>query len=1017
MSSSPHSWIDRQIDRFEDDWQHARQPTIEAYVVDAPPELREALRQELVVREIELRRRLGEAVDHQAYRQRFPDLLELVDRLFPATSRPPDATMPLATSAPSSYSDRAGAALPDAAFAPLPRLQRENLSTPTSAHVNAPGVAGEPAGSSEQPALMMATGLEGLRFFRRGGLGALYLGMDRELHRETVVKFINESCADDAELLAQFRIEAEITGRLDHPGVVPVYGLGHDTTGRPFYVMRLIRGRELRQVIREYHDAGGPRNSSDSSRRRLYALVEHLASACQTVAYAHDVGVIHCDIKPANIMVGRYDETYVLDWGLATTFERTATFFSPHDSTIRPKSGAQSSQSGQRGGTYGYMSPEQLSGAEHVAPACDIYSLGATLYEILTGRPPFNVQDADVVTRIRANDFPAPHTLTLGVPRALEAICLKALQLRSSERYSTAKLLAADLRNWMRDDPVQAAPDRWIDRVSRLARRHRAAALATTVTLLVVACAAVWGHLTMQHAAREAELREMVESNFTTALDTFEDICKPLANGELTNLSLFRPLADKIAKFSNDYLENFEHSDSMRAYTGRVYELRANVSRLSWARPGEELGDFEHAEGIFAALVREQPNNADYQMRLAGIHVSQGQVLLQHGETGKAETVLASACERLEQLLHHDAANTNVKRSLAEAYHGRGQAYLERDGELPIANSLERAEQFFLKSKALREQLVAESTGSERRNHQRDLARSLGYLGDLYLALGDVSRASRNFEQSKTLREELYRNNSLDPEQRFQYARGLANFGYLERGYGGNIDAAIRAYLEAQQLQERLVEDFPEVVNFKIDLGNTYAALAEVELFAAQKSAVDEQTKAQPPDEKASKEQQPEPAARRAASLAAAREAANKAATLFGRFHDARTRSNRFTDPRAVQGLALSLVMLALVERDTNPAEAEQNARDARDLIRNNLGNDSLLGRDDLFTLALARAIVGQNDSAWSALSEAVVRGANDAARFEQHRQLAFRRLANDPTLGPQFDGLVSGIRARLKFE
>ena len=340
-------------------------------------------------------------------------------------------------------------------------------------------------------AVATATRYAELSFHKSGGLGALFRARDKDLHRDVVIKFIHERCRVEPEILSQFHVEAEVTGRLDHPGVVPVYGIGQDWDGQPFYVMRMIHGRELQQAIQEYHEAGGPASRSRENRQRLFALLEHLVSACNTVAYAHDVGIIHCDLKPANIMIGKYGETFVLDWGLATSFERTATFVEANEPSMRPRS-AESSHPGQRGGTLGYISPEQLSSDGRLAPTSDVYSLGASLYEILLGSPPFNGRDTDVVEQIRQGQFQRPRDVNRRVSRRLEAICLKAMSLAQKDRYRTAKQLAADLKNWMRDDEVQAAPDNVLGRVSRHARRHRGITISVFLAVLFATAVGTW---------------------------------------------------------------------------------------------------------------------------------------------------------------------------------------------------------------------------------------------------------------------------------------------------------------------------------------------------------------------------------------------------------------------------------------------------------------------------------------------------------------------------------------------
>src|SRR5262249_23150122 len=154
----------------------------------------------------------------------------------------------------------------------------------------------------------------------------------------------------------------------------------------------------------EEHHAAESTSRPIDARRRLYALLEHLIRACNTVAYAHDVGVVHCDIKPANIMIGRYGETFVLDWGLALTFDRT-TEFRVGAPSMRPGAVNDLSEIVQRGGTLGYMSPEQLDPQQSIGPASDVYSLGATLYEILTGAAPFRAHDKQEIERIRQGRF------------------------------------------------------------------------------------------------------------------------------------------------------------------------------------------------------------------------------------------------------------------------------------------------------------------------------------------------------------------------------------------------------------------------------------------------------------------------------------------------------------------------------------------------------------------------------------------------------------------------------------
>src|SRR5262249_42780910 len=156
---------------------------------------------------------------------------------------------------------------------------------------------------------------DGLRFLAEGGLGEVYAAVGDDLHREVALKFIKPARAADPDSRSRFLREAEVTGRLEHPGIVPVYGLGSDEGGRPCYAMRLIRGQTLQDAINAFHAADGPGRDPDERARALRVLLRRFVAVCNTVAYAHSRGVLHRDLKPRNIMLGEFEETLVVDWG------------------------------------------------------------------------------------------------------------------------------------------------------------------------------------------------------------------------------------------------------------------------------------------------------------------------------------------------------------------------------------------------------------------------------------------------------------------------------------------------------------------------------------------------------------------------------------------------------------------------------------------------------------------------------------------------------------------------------
>ena len=230
-----------------------------------------------------------------------------------------------------------------------------------------------------------------LRSHAKGGLGKVSVALDLELNREVALKEILERFENDPTARERFVLEAEITGGLEHPGIVPVYALGHGRRGNPFYAMRFIKGDSLKALIDAFHDKEKQKIQSPGERQlALRQLLGRFTDVCNAMEYAHSRGVLHRDLKPANIMVGKYGETLVVDWGLAKAIGKEEV---GADSPLRPTSalsGSIQTLQGSALGTPAYMSPEQAAGLlNNLGPSTDIYSLGATLFHILCGRPAF----------------------------------------------------------------------------------------------------------------------------------------------------------------------------------------------------------------------------------------------------------------------------------------------------------------------------------------------------------------------------------------------------------------------------------------------------------------------------------------------------------------------------------------------------------------------------------------------------------------------------------------------------
>ncbi len=360
-----------------------------------------------------------------------------------------------------------------------------------------------------------------LHLHAKGGLGEVSVAFDNELHRQVALKQIQSHYADDPSARQRFVLEAEVTGGLEHPGVVPVYGMGTFGDGRPFYAMRFIRGESLRDATDGFHRSF-PAPHSGSGVLELRKLLGRFIDVCQAIEYSHSRGVLHRDLKPENIMLGPYGETLVVDWGLAKTVgQDDITLALKPNFDLEPKlipssgSGTAPTELGSVIGTPAFMSPEQAAGrVDQIGPLSDVYSLGATLYYVLTGRTAFDTrrkQDAAVdlgrvLRQVTQGDFPRPREVHKTIPKALEAICLRAMDRMPSKRYASSREMAEDLERFLADEPVQALKDSVLVTALRWVRRHPA--LTSTAAAMVLLSALGLGGFTTILSAKQRELTQ-----------------------------------------------------------------------------------------------------------------------------------------------------------------------------------------------------------------------------------------------------------------------------------------------------------------------------------------------------------------------------------------------------------------------------------------------------------------------------------------------------------------------------
>jgi tetratricopeptide (TPR) repeat protein len=625
----------------------------------------------------------------------------------------------------------------------------------------------------------------------RGGMGVVYRARQASLNRTVALKMILAGRLALAADVQRFRSEAEAAAHLEHPHIVPLYEVGeHD--GQHYFTMKLIEGGSLAQHAGRFQ-------ADPQATARL------LATVARAVHYAHQRGILHRDLKPANVLLDERGRPHLTDFGLAR----------------RLQGGPDLTRTGIAVGTPSYMAPEQATaGGRAVTTAADVYSLGAILYELLTGRPPFRTESPlETLRQVLEREPDRPRALNRRVSRDLENICLKCLEKEPARRYPSAAELADDLDRYQRGELVRARRAGAVERLWRWCRRRPLVAALSAALVLSLAVGA--GLITWQWRRAEAHLaqaeaeRARAEEGFREAHRAVNDFCTRVSEGQLRDVPGLQPVRRELLEAALAYYARFlrERGDdpALKAELADIHFRIATITSLLGSKP-EALTAYARARTLYEELLQADPISVPLRAGLAETHARIGVLQADTGQPAAALTSYLRASRLYGGLLQERPGDMGLRNGTARVYTHLGQLHRWAGRTAETQACLDKARD--LQEEVVRRQpTVAE--------FRANLAVIYSHLAALEAALGKRPEALLLARQAQALQEDLVREHPLNLHFQQQLAftcRFLAGGLCVAKQF----DEAETAVQRAQALLEHLVEAEPRIAGLKADLSTAY---------------------------------------------------------------------------------------------------------------------------------------------------------------------------------------------------
>jgi serine/threonine-protein kinase len=628
-----------------------------------------------------------------------------------------------------------------------------------------------------------------------GGMGVVYKARQRSLNRTVALKMLRAAPGASAADLGRFRAEAEAIANLDHPNIVPIHEIG-EFEGRPYFTMKLIEGGSL-----------GERRADLS--REQHGLARLMATVARAVHHAHERGILHRDLKPANILLDAKGEPHVTDFGLAKRFHGDAGL----------------TQSGAIVGTPSYMAPEQAAGrTRELTVAADVYSLGAILYELLTGRPPFRADTPLGTLRQVADEEPfRPRVLNPRVNRELETICLKCLDKDPQRRYASALELAEDLERFLKDLPIRARRPTVLGRTWRWARRHRPAAgvlfclLAVVLALLALNAlrAARMREMAMR-AMHEAEFqRQRADANFRKARQAVDEMLTRVGESQLADVPQMDPVREQLLenalKYYQEFVEQERHDPDVRQQTAHAYlRMAALEQRLGRAALAEQA--YRQAVALYERLAADSPQKPAYQADLARAYHHLGALLQSGGRVQEAASAYHRALAVDEKLVQDHPKVADHRRDLARDLTAQGEllAGMGRQAEATAS---------YQKAVAIQQKLAADFPAVA--EHRAALATNSLHLARLLRTVGQAAEVEAMYRQVLAIVTKMAADRPTNSDYRRTLAEAYTDLAALLQS-NQRLAEAEATSRQALAIQQQLVTDFPTVPEYRSRLALIY---------------------------------------------------------------------------------------------------------------------------------------------------------------------------------------------------